>query len=183
MPNWCFNNLTVSLHNESGRKLVEAFRPNEAQGEADPSPFTELYPTPDELMATSATFGEATPEQIANKEKFGHSDWYSWRLANWGTKWDAIEVDFIEEDDESATIRFDTAWSPPTDLLQWYAEQNPDVIFINQYDEEGMGFEGFECNGPKSGFEQHCWEIKHPPMWADLLEEIEEPQDLVKNNF
>ena len=176
MPNWCFNNLTVSKHTESGRRLIDAFRPNEAQGEAEASPFTELFPTPDELMSAKADFKGESPEHLANKAKYGHADWYSWRLAHWGTKWDACEVDFISEDDESATIRFDTAWSPPTELLAWYAQQNPEVIFVNEYDEEGMGFEGFECNGPESGFEQQCWETYEAPRFEDLLDQIPETE-------
>ena len=180
MPNWCFNCLTVSKHNESGLKLIQAFKPDHAQGEVDASPFMALMPTPDELMATQASFGSNDPELIAKNEanikKFGHANWYDWRLANWGTKWDASEVCFTEEDDTCATIRFDTAWSPPTELLQWYAEQNPDVIFVNTYDEEGMGFEGFECNGPESGFEQQCWETYEAPRFEDLLDQIPEGQ-------
>ena len=176
MPNWCFNHLTVSVHNESGKKLVQAFKPDHAQGEEEASPFTALYPCPDELMATTANFSNDSPEKKANIEKYGHADWYSWRLANWGTKWDAADICFLEENEECVQIRFDSAWSPPTEFFEWYAKENPDVVFLNQYDEEGMGFEGFESMSPESGFQAECWETtdNRIPDWSDLTDEIPE---------
>jgi hypothetical protein len=182
MPNWCFNHLTVSVHNESGRKLVQAFKPDHAQGEEKASPFSALYPCPDELMATQATFGNGDPETIAkheeNKEKYGYRHWYEWRLANWGTKWDAAEVWFEHEGDDQVCIRFDTAWSPPTEFFRWYAEQHPDVVFLNQYDEEGCFFEGYECHSPERGFVQESWEPVNDriPDWEDLVSEIPETE-------
>lgn len=182
MPNWCYNNLTVSIHNESGKKLVQAFRDNHTndKGEAYASPFTDIYPCPEELMNAVADFKNDSPEHKANHEKYGFSNWYDWRLANWGTKWDACEVDFIEETDEYVQIRFDTAWCSADKLLEWYAKENPDVVFLNQYDEEGMGFEGFESMSPESGFRAESWETTDSriPRWDDLTDEIPEGEAL-----
>ena len=182
MPNWCFNNLTVSTHNESGKKLVQAFRDNHTneKGEAYASPLTDLYPCPEELLNAVADFKGESPEHLANKAKYGHADWYSWRLEHWSTKWDACEVVFIDEDEDHVQIRFDTAWCPPTNFFEWYAKQHPDVVFINQYDEEGMGFEGYECHTPARGFVQESWEPvdNRLPEWCDLVDEIPEGQAL-----
>jgi hypothetical protein len=186
MPNWCFNNLTVSKHSESGRKLIDAFRDNhtDEKGEKYASPLTDLCPCPEELLDTEASFGNGNPETIAkheaNKAKYGHAHWYDWRLANWGTKWDVTEVQFIDENEEYVQIRFDTAWCPPTNFFEWYAEQHPDVVFMNQYDEEGMGFEGYECHTPARGFVQESWEPvdNRLPSWGDLVDEIPEGQAL-----
>jgi hypothetical protein len=175
MPNWCFNNLSVSMHNESGKKLVQAFRENhvDEKGEAYASPLTDLCPCPKELLDAPADFKGESPEHLANKAKYGHADWYSWRLAHWGTKWEVCEVQFIDEDESYAQIRFDTAWCPPTRFFEWYAEQHPDVVFLNQYDEEGMGFEGYECHSPDSGFKAESWEPvdNRIPSWSDLVDE------------
>jgi hypothetical protein len=182
MPNWCFNNLTVSKHSESGRKLIDAFRDNhtDEKGEKYSSPLTDLYPCPEELLNAPADFKGESPEHLANKAKYGHADWYSWRLEHWSTKWDACEVVFIDEDEDYVQIRFDTAWCPPTNFFEWYAEQHPDVVFINQYDEEGMGFEGYECHTPARGFVQESWEPVscRIPEWCDLVDEIPEGQAL-----
>jgi hypothetical protein len=180
MPNWCFNNLTVSKHSESGRKLIDAFRDNHKneEGEAFATPFEDLLPTPQELLDTEASHGNSNPETIAkheaNKAKYGHAHWYDWRLANWGTKWEACEVQIIDEDEDYAQIRFDTAWCSPENFLEWYAKQNPDVVFLNQYDEEGESFEGYESNSPASGYRQESWEPtdNRIPEWCDLVDEI-----------
>lgn len=184
MPNWCFNHLTVSVHNESGRKLVQAFRNNHTteKGEKYSTPFTDLYPTPEELSNVSASFGTQDPElqklYEENKAKHGYAHWYDWRLANWGTKWDAAEVSIEWEDEDKAFIRFDTAWCPPTEFFRWYAEQHPDVVFLNQYDEEGCGFEGYECHSPERGFVEEHWEPTNDriPEWEDLVSEIPETE-------
>lgn len=182
MPNWCFNRLEVSKHNESGRKLVDAFRDNHVSENGIPfsSPLTDLYPCPPELLSTEASFSAESPQHLANVEKYGHAHWYSWRLCNWGTKWDATEVCIEEEDETMALIRFDTAWCSPDKFLEWYAKENPDVVFLNQYDEEGMMFEGFECHTPARGFVQESWEPRDNriPMFCDLVDEIPEGQAL-----
>ena len=136
MPNWCFNRLEVSKHNESGRKLIDAFRENHVndKGEKYSRPFTDLLPTPEDLMIEKACGGEPEVQAKrdalyqANKAKYGFESWYEWRVENWGTKWDACEVQFTDEDDNVALIYFETAWSPPTAFLQWYAEEHPDEI-------------------------------------------------------
>lgn len=187
MPNWCFNTLQVSKHSESGRRLIDAFRDNHTndKGEKYSSPFTDLYPCPQELMDTEASFGGTDEEQAirkakedSNLAKYGHTNWYSWRLANWGTKWDACEVYIEDEDENEALIRFDTAWCSPDKFFEWYARENPDVVFLNQYDEEGMSFEGFESMSPESGFRSESWEPvdNRIPSFCDLQDEIPEGQ-------
>ena len=48
-------------------------------------------------------------------EKYGYNDWYSWSLANWGTKWNIEPEDVTVEAsiDCFAVVEFDTAWSSP----------------------------------------------------------------------
>lgn len=176
MPNWCFNRLEVSKHSESGRKLIDAFRENHTneKGEKFSSPLTDLYPCPEELLSTEASLGEENPKHLDNMSKYGYRHWYEWRLANWGTKWDATEISIEDEDETMALIRFDSAWCPPTEFFAWYAKENPDVVFLNEYDEEGCGFEGYECHSPERGFVQESWEPMNNrvPSWYDLVEEI-----------
>lgn len=71
--------------------------------------------------------------RTSNKEKYGHLDWYDWRMANWWTKWDAGDgsVDVDDNWDGTFDVRFsfDTAWSPP---IEWYDKiiQHESVISI-----------------------------------------------------
>lgn len=52
-----------------------------------------------------------------NIDQYGNKDWYGWRIDNWGTKWNAYD---IEETD--SCIRFDTAWSFPEPIIRKLAE-------------------------------------------------------------
>src|SRR5690606_21345130 len=61
---------------------------------------------------------EAGKAAIRAYEETGHTDWYEWRLENWGTKWNAYSQSLERESDLSATLRFDTAWSPPQPILE-----------------------------------------------------------------
>ena len=71
-----------------------------------------------------------------NKEKHGFDNWYDWRLANWGCKWDASDAEF---DQGSNEMRFDTAWSVPEPILAKLQEENPDAKF-HIYSEEETGW-------------------------------------------
>lgn len=50
-------------------------------------------------------------------EAHGHISWYSWSIANWGTKWNAYDVEILEHTQEQLVFRFDTAWSPPMPIF------------------------------------------------------------------
>ncbi len=56
-------------------------------------------------------------------EECGHASWYSWSIANWGTKWNAYSFEVIEEDDDRFEFRFDTAWSPPESVFAALADR------------------------------------------------------------
>ena len=77
MPNWCYNNATFT-HKDPAmiKKLID--------GAKDGNLFNTFVPMPEEIKNTSSP-SEANEVLI---EKYGASDWYSWAVANWGTKWD-----------------------------------------------------------------------------------------------
>lgn len=61
----------------------------------------------------------------ANLETFGFKDWYDWRIANWGTKWNVEKnVDIDNLSDNNITLWFSTAWSPPVPLIGSLCEQS-----------------------------------------------------------
>ena len=51
---------------------------------------------------------------LANYEKCGYRDWYSWRCKNWNTKWNAIETKIINDN----TMLFETAWDTPVQVME-----------------------------------------------------------------
>jgi len=99
--------------------------------------------------------------------------WYDWRVKNWGTKWDVVDVDATQpltiHDDEdtdpanmNASFVFNcwTAWSPPIPVWDKLVEMG--ISVDADYQDEGMMFEGHYVNG-----EDKCWE-------PDLDEEEED---------
>jgi len=104
MPNWCDNGLTVS---HPDKEMMRKF----AEGVKNGNLFATFIPMPEELNDTTSP-SEPNEKLI---EKYGASDWYSWNINNWGTKWDVCEGAFdLEEDELSGSGWFSTAWSPPT---------------------------------------------------------------------
>jgi len=141
MPNWCANHISVRGRNpESVEKLAAAF---------DRGEFCQaVIPVPEDLLRDGAsTSGGPNAEQYdqiraENLEKFGYSNWYDFCVNNWGCKWDisiAEECD-RSEDGMSFSGSFDSAWAPPTGIVQRLTEQGYDVTLY--YYEPGMCYVG-----------------------------------------
>ena len=120
MPNWNSNDINIEGPADKIRALWEA-----AQGE-DTGLLNALRPMPRELLEGDG--------------------WYGWAVENWGTKWDVnMEgLQFFETDEGRAQIvgYADSAWSPPLEAFQSYANENPDCYLEIRYFEPGMGFVG-----------------------------------------
>jgi hypothetical protein len=167
MPNWCFNRLTVDTTSEGGKKLAKAFEPkyaSEGTGEFEfyAKPMQDLMPCPQVLLDTPANLArEHNDQQKSNIAKHGYSDWYSWCVANWGTKWDARVVEFDDFNPNQTYVMFDTAWSPPENFFKIFAMLHPDAYFRNEFDEEGMSFEGYCENSQAKGFVCESWDLNN----------------------
>lgn len=64
------------------------------------------------------------------------SDWFEWRTAQWGTKWNAYD-DAYEGDNE---IWFNTAWSAPHPVISELAKRYLDVRFEHAWADEDASF-------------------------------------------
>jgi len=165
MPNWCFNRLTVDTTSESGKKLAKAFEPkykSEGTREFDlyAKPMQDLMPCPQQLLETSANLArDHNDQQKENIKKFGYPDWYGWCVANWGTKWDARVSEYDDHNPNETYVMFETAWSPPENFFRVFAMLHPDAYFRNEYDEEGMSFEGFCENSQADGYHDESWDL------------------------
>lgn len=149
MPNWCNNTITLSGPKD---KITNIYNKAKESGEF----LDQLYPMPDELNITAGRVGaDDEPEQIelvakqkANLEKYGHEDWYNWRIANWQTKWD-VDAENLELSKDGTTITgwFDSAWSPPIGAYSEFLRNNEDCSIQSYYYEGGMDFGGYYDNG------------------------------------
>ena len=79
----------------------------------------------------------ATPQMCEELiRKYGRSNWYDWQLFNWGTKWNACDSIYEQED---KMLEFRTAWSCPSDLIEKMANMFPDIKFNGTYADEDFG--------------------------------------------
>ena len=80
--------------------------------------------------------------------KYGCDNWYEWTHSNWGTKWGAYDTgEWVVTDCSTsglttATISYDTAWSPATPFFERASLMYPTLVFDTEYADEGGGFVG-----------------------------------------
>ena len=130
MPNWCNNNIELS---HPDKAMVERAKAAFVDGKL----LNEFIPLPKELEDTTA------PARFTNEElekKYGASDWYSWCVNNWGTKWDISPYDCEINEHGVLVGAFDSPWGPP---IEAYAKLEALGFEVRAYyNEPGMGFTG-----------------------------------------
>jgi len=149
MPNYCSNDLLIQGNKEQIEQLKNQLITLDDMG-YEQIKFENVFPTPEALVNVTcpprAEGGETEEEfelrQKTNKELYGATDWYNWRIQNWGTKWDACGTHISNYSDNELSICFDTAWSPPIGVLQKMGELYPELEITCYYIEEGVGFCG-----------------------------------------
>lgn len=127
MPNWVKN-----LIDCEGTSLKEMYvKREDGVVEMD---FNKVIPMPKELEENTWQYPDTrTSEQIKELEKkYGASDWYHWRVKNWGTKWNGGEV--FDMSDNHAEI--DTAWNCPEPVIKAISEQFNAYIHCSYADED-----------------------------------------------
>jgi hypothetical protein len=164
MPNWCWNNLSVSGDEIQLREFVEKSlvspEENEIHDRTEFS-FNGTYPMPEDLNITKGTQSEEEKEQaILNKAKYGYTDWYEWHCGEWGTKWDACEPEILHNDINFFSVSFETAWAPPIDWIDNIMENFPDLCFELEYEEPGMCFGGLLQAQYETTWEDAHWDLE-----------------------
>ena len=74
-----------------------------------------------ETAKESEALYERGSKYIYLADTYGYRDWYDWRCANWGTKWNAGDCEIYT----NGTVRFNTAWAPPVPVIKKIFEDNP----------------------------------------------------------
>ena len=161
MPNHCHNRVTFySSGNDTDESRAQIKKIRKLFD--DENVFTQIIPEPDwantPLMSSDqklcgmnkGKLGEL-PQYVEDPwrrlvfKSTGISDdrWYDWRVNNWDTKWDAYDVNFVDEDPDQFEVEFNTAWSPPEAICSAIREQYPDVSVSWFYDEPGCEIAGY----------------------------------------
>lgn len=148
MPNWCTNDLHVSGDKEQLRDFVSKSIVN------DDFTLSGTYPTPAELEnETAPSYYRGNEHDHESriafekrekelKDRYGHTNWYDWRIQNWGTKWDTSYASVYMNDDDEFGVSFESAWAPPCRWMRTVAKMYPLLTFKLSYMEEGMCFCG-----------------------------------------
>ena len=161
MPNWCINKLTIRHDDKSMLdKFEKAYR--------DDWTIETFYPTPRDPGDPTKLIGEG--ESFSEMEG-PDTNWYHWRLKNWGTKWDigckdGYGLEPTRVDDE-LSVTFDSAWSPPLGFYERLVVLGFDVQA--SYFEPGMSFAGIWHNGVDNYYEGH---------WKDFPEALVDEFDM-----
>jgi hypothetical protein len=100
MPNWCSNTLTVESDNieqlNDFKEKAIHYKEDDTEKQWPSLTFNKLVPCPEELLNEAAFGAGANREDLVTK--YGASDWYQWRVENWGTKWDAADADTLDNE-------------------------------------------------------------------------------------
>ena len=136
MPNWCENTLTVSGQAAD----LAAF--DKWLGD-QPLTMERVKPMPKELEDTVPLDGKdpASKEKLDLVSKYGHSNWYDWRVANWGSKWD-VEMEKTASSESSIVFEGQSAWGPIVSGATALSALFPSLVFFLEYCELGAAFAG-----------------------------------------
>jgi len=139
MPNWCQNLLIVRGSESDVAGFIDA-----AMDRKSMLSFEKLRPMPESEEQQMEESAGGLIEQLESSMPGGYKNpgWYHWRVANWGTKWPTDNVQLERDDPETASYSFDTAWSPPEELVEFIGKKFPKLRFELQYYEGGCDFAG-----------------------------------------
>ena len=160
MPNHCYNRVTLYPAGSDTPKAIADIEKIKGFFE-DENTFNHIIPEPDWANTPLLTSDNHYGTKYGNDgelpiwtEKYGKrlmfqstgitdQRWYDWRVQNWDTKWDAYDVEVVDDDPENMEITFNTAWSPPEAICSALREQYPDVSVSWFYDEPGCEIAGY----------------------------------------
>lgn len=157
MPNYCFTQLEVTGPEKDIKRFCDGLNNNITEGNL--SILSTYHPRPVDLDVTCYFI---VPEGIddraaieatyaSNIEKYGHSTWYDWNIANYGSKWaDSFSSYEINPHHLSGLsyvrLEFQTAWSPITEGIRFVSSVFPTLVFLMSYEEESDDYVGAEVH-------------------------------------
>jgi hypothetical protein len=171
MPNWVYNTLSVS----GSKEKIAEFK--ELAGRKAPTGFDSetgvlTYDNKEEVLSfwnfkepkdKAVYFGASDykpegydswtmEERMAHSMKFSSDGWYDWNIREWGTKWDACDVDLNDDSETSLGYSFNTAWSIPEPVFVAMVQKFPTLDFeFWSEEEQGWGAEFTSSDGDEDG--------------------------------
>ena len=151
MPNWVYNNLSITdpsgKHTDDVSRLMEQVGATYTVRAASYASGTFEVGDVEVTDPGFSFWNIVRPEGEDSKEyaeSVGASGampfWYDWNCENWGTKWDASDVNVQDHAADHKQITFSTPWSPPLPVLVTLSEQYPNLhIELEWEEEQGYG--------------------------------------------
>lgn len=153
MPNYCDCELIIKGKN--AKELLSKIGNEDAAFD-----FNTIVPYPKEYTDKDAEAKKIMREVDAMDQK-DRDAWFSkneypkdgfnsgglqWCCDNWGTKWNACDVQIIEVSNNAVKLGFQTVWSPPSPIIMNMSQKFTEFKFTLKYWEGGSGFKGvYEC--------------------------------------
>lgn len=100
-----------------------------------PQQLLDYFLQEDEKNKSNRDYLQEARMALDNIAKYGHKDWYSWSVENWGTKWNAYQIS-----EHGDSIRFETAWSTPAPVIEELSNMFPTVTITLEYADEDFGY-------------------------------------------
>lgn len=120
---------------------------------------------------------------LDHQKMYGFTDWYDWDIENWGTKWDAYEVDY-NVTENTINLNFQTAWNTPYPIFEELSRMFPNISIHVDFADEDLGnncgeyeFKGGESTKFDEGdlmFACEVWGYDYDEIMREREEEDEE---------
>ena len=149
MPNWCSNRVTIYSETPKEIETIQEIFSDEKNifGKIIQNPDWKRLPNEKgefpKLEQMKNPKGEVIWETYNFPDGKNDDRWFHWNNQNWGTKWDARNVDIEYVDESQIEVTFDTAWSPPEPICAKLREMFEDVSISWFYDEPLMEIAGY----------------------------------------
>lgn len=156
MPNWVKNRVTFNCDEETWKKICDTLLTKGENGH-DAVDFDRIIPQPE----------------------FHGDEWYDWRCAHWGCKWNATSTVVLAEHE----ILFETPWHHPSPVIAKLAEMFPDAEIDHFFADEFPLFVGYDSYSAGEMCASECWDDDHNGIYEEcwgfpLLREDDDEIDL-----
>jgi hypothetical protein len=199
MPNHCTNLLSCT----SGKTIGSIIKPYLTE-DGKRIDFNKIVPMPERIHKTTLEIPillDAEKQEAWEKEQeilqeqnlkdYGYKNWYDWSVANWDTKWNAYSCYTLEDEsltlEDLSDIGFQTAWSPPINVIRELAKLTGESLRMSYYDEGWMfggeylvdadGSESDNCYDDIDNCPEHLKEELDVQYFLDCRNEKEEDEE------
>ena len=175
MPNHITNKLVISGDQET---LDRFYKENVGEGENKKSEldFERSVPMPEDVDTN-----QVITDQASLLSMFLGGGWHGWRIKNWGTKWNAYEVQKVIKEPGKLIYEFDTAWNQPEGWIKAVSKIYDTLTFDNFWFDEDVPQSGrLSCKrGEEFRIERYhdqdtakeFFQVHFPDMYEKIREE------------